>query len=81
MIKTPLTFEAEVQHVLNGLWGERLIPFALSVGKITTDNGEYTIHFHDSRIYAVNLAWTIGDALMDLVLSAILARMNVMSAH
>jgi hypothetical protein len=41
----PLPLEAEAQQVLDELWSEELIPFALKVGKISKAPGEYTIHF------------------------------------
>jgi hypothetical protein len=46
----PLTLEAEAQQVLDELWSEKPLPFALTVGEITKASAEYTIHFHDSRI-------------------------------
>lgn len=69
-----LTLEAEAQQVLNELWSEQLIPFALNVGKITKEMDEYTIHFYDSRIRTALVPLTEGHSFQDLVRSAVLAR-------
>ena len=45
MPKLRMTLEAEVQLVLDELSSEKLIPFALNVGKISKDIGEYTSTF------------------------------------
>jgi hypothetical protein len=55
--RKPLTLEAEAQQVLKELWDEQLIPFVLNVGKIVKEvSGEYTIHFHDSRIHSARFS-------------------------
>jgi hypothetical protein len=74
-----LTIEAEAQQVLDELLTEKLIPFALNVGKITKDAGEYTIHFYDSRIHSARVPLTKGHSFRDLVRSAVLARVEKMS--
>jgi hypothetical protein len=79
MPQTPITLEAEVQLVLDGLWGEKLIPFALNVGKITKEIGEYTIHFYDSRIYSARVNSRTGRPLRDVVRSTVLARVKELS--
>ena len=40
LAREALTIEAEGQQVLDELLNEKLIPFALNVGKITKDSGE-----------------------------------------
>ena len=77
MSKNPV--EAEVQQLLDELWNEREIPFALSVGKVTKDATEYTIHFHDARMRTVFVP--LGDihSFRDLVRTAVLARVAKMS--
>jgi len=50
MTRAPATVESEVLQVLDELWNEKLLPFALTVGKLTKEPAEYIIHFHDSRI-------------------------------
>jgi hypothetical protein len=75
----PLTIEAEAQQVLDELLTEELIPFGLSVGKITKASGEYTIHFYDSRIHTAPVPLTKGHSFRDLVRSAVLARVEKMS--
>ena len=70
----PLPLEAEAQQVLDELWSEKLLPFALNVVKISKAPGEYTIHFYGSRIRTVRIARTKGRSFKDLVRSAVLAR-------
>jgi len=70
----PLPLEAEAQQVLDELWSEELIPFALKVEKISKAPGEYTIHFYGSRIRAARIALTRGRSFRDLVRSAVLDR-------
>ena len=77
--KETLTIEEEAQQVLDELWREKLIPFALNVGKITKDVDEYTIHFYDSRIRTASVPITEGHSFQDLVRSAVLARVAKMS--
>ena len=74
MSKTSITLEAEVQLVLDELWAEKSIPFVLNVGKITKEIGEYTIHFHDSRIYTARVILSRGHSFRGIVRSAVLAR-------
>jgi hypothetical protein len=74
MTKPPPTLEAEVQQVLDELWSEKLIPFELSVGKITREIGEYTIHFHDSRMSTAIVPLTEKHSSRDIIRSAVLAR-------
>ena len=70
----PLPLEAEAQQVLDELWSEKLIPFALNVVKISKAPGDYTIHFYGSRIRTARIARTKGRSFKDLVRSAVLAR-------
>ncbi len=74
MPRAPLTLEAEAQEVLDELLAEKLIPFALNVGKITKASAEYTIHFYDSRIHSARVPLTRGHSFRDLVRSAVLDR-------
>ncbi len=74
-----LTIEAEAQQVLDELLTEKLIPFALNVGKITKGIGEYTIYFYDSRMHSARVPLTKGHSFRDLVRSAVLARVEKMS--
>ena len=71
--------KAKVQKVLNELWNERLIPFPLTVGKLTRENDEYTIHFHDSRIRTARIALTKRKSFRDMVREAVLGRVAQMS--
>lgn len=71
--------KANVQTVLNELWNERLIPFPLTVGKLTKENDEYTIHFHDSRMSTAHIQVTEGHPFKNLVRSAVLDRVARMS--
>lgn len=79
MARDPLTLEAEAQEVLDELWSEKLIPFALNVGKITRAVGEYTIHFHDSRMHSARVPLTTGQSFRDMVRTAVLARVAEIS--
>jgi hypothetical protein len=79
MPRQPLTIEAEAQQVLDELWSEKLLPFVLNVGKITKGIGEYTIHFHDSRIHSARVPLTKGQSFRDMVRAAVLARVAEMS--
>jgi len=74
-----LTLEAEAQQVLDELWSEKAVPFALSVGKITKGIGEYTIHFHDSRIRTACIPLTEHHSFRDMVRAAVLARVAQIS--
>jgi hypothetical protein len=71
--------EAEAQKVLDQLWHEQLLPFALTVGKITKDSHEYTIHFHDSRIRTARVSLSEGQPFTDGVRSSVLDRVARMS--
>ena len=55
MPRTSLTLEAEAQQVLDQLWEEKLIPFALHVGKISKAADRYTLHFYDSRMRTASI--------------------------
>jgi hypothetical protein len=74
MSKNPRSIEAEVQQVLDELWDEMEIPFALSVGKVTKDSTEYTIHFHDARMRTVCVPLGDDHSFRDLVRTAVLVR-------
>lgn len=65
---------ASVQKVLDELWSEQLIPFALSVGELTREADKFTIHFHDSRIRTATLILVEGQSFKDLVRTAVLDR-------
>ena len=78
-VREPLSFEAEAQQVLDELWSEKLIPFELHVGALTKGMGEYTIHFHDSRIRTARIPLTKGGSLREMVREAVLARVAQMS--
>jgi hypothetical protein len=79
MPRDPLTLEAEAQQVLDELWSEKLIPFALIVGKIDKAPDEYTIHFYDSRIHTAHVPLTEGQSFSDMVRSAVLTRVEDIS--
>jgi hypothetical protein len=79
MPRDPLTLEAEAQQVLDELWAEKLIPFALTVGKITKAPAEYTLHFYDSRIRTARVPLTKGHSFREMVRSAVLERVAKMS--
>ena len=73
------TLEGQVQCVLNELFGEKLIPFALNVGKITKGPDKYTVHFYDSRIRTAEVHMVRNQSLRDAIRSSVLARVAKMS--
>ena len=75
----PENQKLNVQKVLDELWNEQLIPFVLTVGKITKDDNEYTLHFHDSRIRTAHILVSEGHPFIDLVRAAVLDRVARMS--
>jgi hypothetical protein len=79
LAREPLTIEVEAQQVLDELLAEKAIPFTLNVGKITKGIGEYTIHFHDSRIFTASVPLTKSHSFRDLVRSAVLSRVAELS--
>ena len=74
MSENPRSIEAEVQQVLDELWNENQIPFALTVGKVTKDVTQYTIHFHDARMRTASIVLDKDHSFRDLVRTAVLAR-------
>ena len=78
-MREPLTLEAEAQQVLDELWSEKAIPFALHVGELTKGMAEYTIHFHDSRIRTALIPLMKRKSFRDMVREAVLARVAQMS--
>lgn len=77
--REPLTLEEEAQQVLEELWSEELIPFALNVGKLTKEVDGYTIHFYDSRMHTARVPFTEGQSFKDLVRTSVLARVAKLS--
>ena len=78
-VREPRTLEAEAQQVLDELWSEKVIPFPLHVGELTKGMGEYTLHFHDSRIRTAHIPLTKEKSFRDMVREAVLARVAQMS--
>ena len=76
MSHPPLPIEVEAQQVLDELWSEKLIPFALNVVRISKAPGEYTIHFYGSWIRTARITRTRKHSFRDLVRSAVLARVK-----
>jgi hypothetical protein len=75
----PENHKAKAQKVLVALWNEQLIPFELTVGKLTKSGEEYTIHFHDSRIRTAKILVPNDRHFADLVRAAVLDRVGRMS--
>lgn len=69
--------EAETQRLLDDLWSEEAIPFALNVGKIVEGDNDYVLHFYDSRIHSAHIPTTYGP-FSERVKSAVLARVAIM---
>ena len=68
----------EAQEVLDQLWNEKLVPFALTVGELTREADGYTIHFHDSRIYTADVPIIKGLSFRNMVRAAVLDRVAKM---
>ena len=73
-----LTLEAQAQEVLDELWGKRLIPFKLNVGKLSGASDPYIIHFHDSRIFTAHVPLNQGQSWKEMVRVAVLARVAIL---
>jgi hypothetical protein len=71
--------KVEAQQVLDELLAENLLPFKLDVGRITKADNAYTLHFHDSRIYAAEVPFIEGQSFQDSVRQAVLKRVARMS--
>jgi hypothetical protein len=65
---------AVAQKVLDQLWNERLIPFALTVARITKDYHEYTVYFHDSRMRTAEVSSTNGQLFAEGLRAVVLER-------
>ena len=74
-----LTLEGQVQAVLNEMWSEDLISFALNVERITKTTDEYVIQFYDSGIHSARVPLTKGLSLKFMVRSAVLSCLSEMS--
>ncbi len=79
MSRDPLTLAAEAQEVLDELWNNKLIPFPLSVGKITKAPSQYTLYFYDSRMNSADVPLTPGLSFRDMVRSAVIDRVEHLS--
>ena len=67
------------QEAVDELMNEHLLPFKLNVGKLTAEGAsQYTVHFYDSRLYAVTVTWNEGQSFKDLVRAAVLDRASRM---
>ena len=73
------TFKLEAQQVLDEIWSEKLIPFALRVGKIEETPDKYTIYFHDSRMHSVSFSLVVDHSFRDVFRSAVLVRVTEIS--
>jgi hypothetical protein len=74
-----LTIKTEAQQVLDELWSEKLIPFSLTIGKITKSLEAYTLHFYDSRMSTALIPSTERHLFREMVRSAVLARVGKIS--
>ena len=79
MTYDPQTIKSEVQQVLDELWNEKLLPFAMTVGKITKEHDGYTLHFHDSRICTAYVPLIEGLSVREMVRAAVLDRVAKMT--
>ncbi len=79
MTRDPVSVASEVQQVLDELWNEKLLPFPLTVGKLTKEPAEYIIHFHDSRISTARVPLIEGLSFRERVRAAVLRRVAKIS--
>ncbi len=79
MTYDPQTIKSEVQQALDELWNEKLLPFAMTVGKITKENDGYTLHFHYSLICTACVPLIEGLSVRDMVRAAVLDRVAKMT--
>lgn len=79
MPKSQVRLKAEAKEVLDELWAQKLIPFALSVGELTEGVDEYKIHFHDSRIRTARIPMNKNSSFKEMVREAVLARVAQIS--
>lgn len=75
-----LTLEAEAQEVLDELWAEEKTPFHLKVGKLTKGVDEYTLHFHDSRIFTACILMMKEKSFREMVRTCVLDRVAQLPA-
>ena len=75
----PKDQKAEAQGMLDQLWNEQLIPFPLTIGRITQEGDEYTIHFHDSRLRTALISLAQGQPFKEGVRAVVLERVSKLS--
>ncbi|HEV7681648.1 MAG TPA: hypothetical protein VGO68_05970 [Pyrinomonadaceae bacterium] len=67
----------DIQHALDDLFHNKLIPFKLVARKITEEYlGEFTIHFYDSRLHSVIVGAVKGISFAPQVRAAVLKRLG-----
>jgi hypothetical protein len=72
--------KAEAQQVLEDLFSEGLIPFALFAGKVECiAPDEYIIRFYDSQLYSVDVSWRQDDCFRDVFRVTVLQRVGRMT--
>jgi len=72
--------KAEAQQVLEALFSEGLIPFALFAGKVECiAPDEYIIRFYDSRLYSVDVSWRQDECFRDVFRITVLQRVGRMT--
>ena len=69
--------EAEAQQVLEDLFSEGLIPFALFAGKVECIAlDEYIIRFYDRRLHSVDVSWRQDESFRDVFRVTVLQRVG-----
>lgn len=69
--------KTDIQRALDDLFANKLIPFRLVARKITEEYlGEFTIHFHDSRLRSVVVKAFKGDSFAPQVRAAVLKQFS-----
>jgi hypothetical protein len=71
---------AEAQQVLEDLFSEGLIPFALSAGKVECiASDEYIVRFYDHRLHSVDISWRQDECFRDVFRLIVLQRIGRMT--
>ena len=66
-------YQAEAQQALDELFAEGLLPFTLTAQVIApAGDDEYTVRFHDSRLFSVNVSCPPGESFKECLRAAVL---------
>src|SRR5258708_4219143 len=75
--------KSRIQAILNHLLTQGLIPFELTAHTVNAEGSnenEYVINFHDSRIHSCSFLWNSVEDFDEVVRAAVLERVRRMNA-